>query len=544
MSYGNYMINKFTYLKRIPSVISKSSEYSIQDYSATFTVSKNNSAFTDAMNPIMLNDIIVLCSFEDNRTDSDDISIVDQVVKRHDQWGFDRISKQSFFGFINIAAFQYYCLLLYVIYKEHPEPNIKSMVYDEMEMLNEVFIVQDMYNSGSKVYGIKDALLNNIFDVDYDIYETLKVFITDTSGFRINSVASRTFTRFRDKFDNIKGKGHVFLKYYGATSVARGTNTNRAQWQNSPNRKQRMCTVISAFKLFKFSVGNSSNFNFCLQDPSKNDDIITKIMLTGDIAEFTLRTMSYRSFEFERIGILKKDKQKGVFDVSESHLRECYSSFSRNVIGPEDVTLQYVGDINEYEYYRDAINKKCKSLDIVPKLINKVIDEPKYRFSMKIDYTPKNVHTLIKILSYIGTVDSNAIVSNTSHYSMYTFDWKYTDMTDRELRRLVSERTRISQKEYTRYKEFINTYFRNGVSYAGLKKSKIVEIITSGFFDPYDPMLRRLCEYNFGSRKLTITVRGSDIKRLNRIKLYGANIREISYHMTDRKEVLEYFNNY
>ena len=51
--------------------------------------------------------------------------------------------RENFFGFPNIAALNYYFMLLYGIHCHHPNEDYKFSLNKEMEVLNEIFLVYD-----------------------------------------------------------------------------------------------------------------------------------------------------------------------------------------------------------------------------------------------------------------------------------------------------------------------------------------------------------------------------------------------------------------
>jgi hypothetical protein len=59
-----------------------------------------------------------------------------------------------------------------------------------------------------------------------------------------------------------------------------------------------------------------------------------------------------------------------------------------------------------------------------------------------------------------------------------------------------------------------------------------------------DYLISMIADVYLSTEKLTISMKCSDIKQLKKLKLLGIRFDNIEYDIADRKEVLEYFENY
>lgn len=458
--------------------------------------------------------------------------------------------RENFFGFPNIAALNYYFMLLYGIHCHHPNEDYKFSLNKEMEVLNEIFLVYDRKEGYTPLF---KALDNGVatYTKSFDTYVKNLV---DEYADEMNQTAIQNLENYNSAIMQYRGVAHVLMH--------EGAHPHSCEhWFGTDFFPPRGCSLISMHHVKNFLAqsikthGNKvpkmvSDASQCHiyrirsteEIPEEKQSIFTKMIdypYENQVLIYPLHLQS--------VLILKQDRESMTLDTT---LDEVYSMYHKQVVEmhpTDDWNAAIVTDVDEYRQYQADINELTKKLGI--KATTKKAVSPKHsdsKFKLKLYYNPRGTNTLVKVIRWISEQDKDAKITNRSGFGNTKYKatsgvanvlgiLRYAEEKSCEL---FQENVPNRDNPYRCFLQDCKTAYMNSIKY-----SKLFEYCAKGWMDDTH-LLSMIVDKYLSTQKLTFSMKCSDIKQLKKLKLLGVQFDNIEYDIADRKEVLEYFQNY
>lgn len=499
----------YLYQKVRPSYITKNPEVNIDDYGMICTLKYHHSVPFKVNDDIRSNDPLIWSLFQKAKNKNGHYE-ADRLFNRY---VLNKFNRGSFLGFYNINDFIHYCTILFVICENFEIPEITN----EMESISKV--IRIVHNK--KVFSLKDFFseirnalsMSNTINKIYSIVKQMK----------IETCASQVYDHFKESLAALNGD-HIYLEYFGPSLV-----TSHVSAIHNIYMQNASCHSLSAFSN-GFETPISHNTRKCSDIQDRKDS-------GGD---FLQHKYNLPAFSFLSYAIKKPDGVYHSLDDSIETIKDVYNEKIGKLFETSNFNANFNGDIDEYVTYRKKITSSAKKLGIKTTFNKSIKSQTDDLLKVRLVLKNKSSDSIYKILSSVAEIDRLAKVSICGYYKDSTVS--SNDIYDHFT---AAVRNLEYKSDLERKYNNIRQYFYKGRPYgSSFNYSRIVSAIANGYFDHDIELLKKLIEFRLSSSSLSITLTCNDLKDMRKLKLFGVTIEEVRFHIKDRKEVLEYFENY
>lgn len=557
---------KFVHLKTPQKSIIESSFVDLNDIGLIMTPKHRCGSMFSHYKAQMINDPIFFSLFTGFQYQPvDDPKKVDPAGFNADRTFFENSAKVSmlparntFFGFPNVSAFNFYLLFLYGLYRHHTNEEYRKKLADEMESLNNICMVSERgghyipfytaLDTGKATYKTSfdnyvKALVENYHD------EFIETAMDNSSVYnkciqKYKDTACLFFEQLEYNVECENNFGTDFFAPRGSIMLNRTVREFLRKTMELPNNGG----MPKLMKDSSYCHVNSENRTSDI--PKKDRSLFIRMLEKDDGGSVFIEPITLSS-----VGVFRKDRPQFDLDVKMEQVYDMYNRQVGSLPPSGDWNASVVTDVEEYREYQNKINYRTRRLGIkaTTKKAISTYQSPE-RFKLKVYYVPKSASSMIKVLRWIAEQDSNAKITNRTFNRGSTRRYVKTSASTGDKAIFDYCRNKMSESatkdETSPYEKFLNDSRNTYKSYSTVKHSKIIEYIANGWMDD-EKLLTMIIDTYFGggagganSTRVTFTMKCNDIKQLKKLKLMGIQFDNIEYDIADRKEVLEYFENY
>lgn len=548
---------KFVHLKLPQTGIAKSSYVSLDDVGLVMTPkTRSDMKYRNSFGHIA-NDPIMFTLFTGFSYDNLEMPMSRNNFSK-DRTFFDNAmkvcytnSRENFFGFPNIAALNYYFMMLYGIHRHHPNEDYKFSLKKEMEALNEIFLVHDRKEGYTPLF---KALDNGVatYTKSFDTYVKNLV---DWYADEMNQTAIQNLETYNSAIMQYRGVAHVLMDeaahshscehefgtdfFHPRGCILMGRHVKNFLAQSIKTDGNKVPKIVSdASQCHIYRIRSTEEI------PEENQSVFTKMI------DFSYENhVSIYPLHLQSVLILKQDRESMTLDTT---LDEVYSMYHKQVAKMHptgDWNAAIVTDVDEYRQYQADINELTKKLGI--KATTKKTVSPKHsdsKFKLKIYYNPRGTNTLVKVIRWITEQDKEAKITNRTGFRNTKYKATSGVANARDILIYAEKKSHELFQENVPKRD--NLYYcflqdcKNAyMSRHDIKYTKLFEYCAKGWMDDTQ-LLSMMVDIYLSTQKVTFSMKCSDIKQLKKLKLLGIQFDNIEYDIADRKEVLEYFQNY
>jgi len=549
---------KFVHLKTPQHSIAKSSYINLEDVGLIMTPKTRNEMKYRNYCGHITNDPTMLSLFTGISYDNLDHNILPRTGFVKDNSFYENAYKvcytsvnENFFGFPNVSSLNYYFLMLYGLYRHHPSEEYKESLRREMGVLNEIFFVNDKKKGLVPLFTALDngdATYTRLFDI------YVKNLVENYADeFKLTAIQNAD--RYNRAIMEYRGNAHVVLNQCDFTHEC---ETDFGDDLFHPRSSILISRHVRDF--IKYSLADE-NYELprILKDSGMchtHDFRTTERIEQKDRSIFTTMVdnrTEYRvtvyPLQLESVMVLRKTREPLTLD---SDLSKVYDMYHRQVAKMHPTgewNASILTDVEEYKLYQEKINYLTRRLGI--KATTKKPVSPSHsdsKFKLKVYYEPKSTKSLVKVIRWIAEQDKEAKITNRSGYKNTNYRADTGRDKETSIFRYCEEKSselfeQNVKKRDNPYYCFIQESKNSYRSYYTVKHTKIFEYCVKGWMDD-DYLISMIADVYLSTEKLTISMKCSDIKQLKKLKLLGIRFDNIEYDIADRKEVLEYFENY